>query len=276
MDLIRSILLTFCLLTTGQTGAGQDNMHRNEQEGSTMNNDSIRLTILYDNYSKMEGTRADWGFACLIEGLDKTILFDTGADTSILKHNMNRMQIDPASIDEIVISHMHWDHTGGMDYVLGRNRELTIYLPASADESFIKKIRSEHHLVKQFPEPEEIQENVFLSGELGTSIREQSLIIDTSEGLVVITGCSHPGIAEILRQARKIVDKKIALVAGGFHLLRMDAASVNAVVDEFEEIGVEKCAASHCTGDDAIEIIKKRFGENYVPLGTGTVIRLRP
>jgi 7,8-dihydropterin-6-yl-methyl-4-(beta-D-ribofuranosyl)aminobenzene 5'-phosphate synthase len=267
-SLISTILIVGLMIT------GQEKHVYLEKEGTPMKRDSIRLTILYDNYSKREGTKADWGFACLIEGLDKTILFDTGADTSILKQNMNQMRIDPASVDLVVISHMHWDHTGGLDYVLGRNRELMVYLPASADEAFVEKIRSEHHQVRQQRDAGQILDNVYLSGEMGTSIKEQSLIIDTSEGLVVITGCSHPGIDDILRQARRIIDKKIALVAGGFHLLRMDAASVNAVLDQFEKIGVEKCAASHCTGDEAIDIIKKRFGENFVPLGTGAVINL--
>jgi 7,8-dihydropterin-6-yl-methyl-4-(beta-D-ribofuranosyl)aminobenzene 5'-phosphate synthase len=246
----------------------------NQKERTVMNKDSIKLTILYDNYLKVKGTKADWGFSCLIEGIDKTILFDTGADTSILKQNMAQMNVNPSEIDQVVISHMHWDHTGGLDLILARNKEANVFIPPSADENFVKKIESKNHQVRQFRDPKMIQDHVYLSGELGSSIKEQSLIIDTSEGLLVITGCSHPGIANILRTARTIIDKDIALVAGGFHLLRMNDTEIEAVIDEFEEIGVIKCAASHCTGDDAIQRMKAHYAEDFIPLGTGATVTL--
>ena len=79
------------------------------------------VTILYDNTSYTEGTEADWGFACLIEAHGRTLLFDTGAKGQLLLSNMAQLGIDPARIEQVVISHSHWDHTGGLDALLTRN-----------------------------------------------------------------------------------------------------------------------------------------------------------
>jgi 7,8-dihydropterin-6-yl-methyl-4-(beta-D-ribofuranosyl)aminobenzene 5'-phosphate synthase len=120
----------------------------------------------------------------------------------------------------------------------------------------------------------EICRDVYLTGEMGYEIKEQSLIIDTPKGLIIVTGCSHPGIVNILKRAREILDKPIRLVFGGFHLGKKSVAEMEEIIAAFKSLKVEKCGATHCTGDAQIVMFKKAFGQNYVPMGTGRVIEV--
>ena len=104
---------------------------------------------------------------------------------------------------------------------------------------------------------------------------EQSLILDSAPGLVIITGCAHQGITNILARAKQIMDKDIYLVLGGFHLLNMSEARIRTIIGEFQRLGVKKCGASHCTGDPAIGLFQEAYGQDYEPLGTGRIIEIQ-
>jgi 7,8-dihydropterin-6-yl-methyl-4-(beta-D-ribofuranosyl)aminobenzene 5'-phosphate synthase len=234
----------------------------------------LRLTVLYDNYLYKEGTRADWGFSCLIEGTEKTILFDTGTDPRILMHNVDTLGIDLKKVEQIVISHEHGDHTGGLTAVLERNPNVTVFFPVSFPVEFGRSVESHKATVQRVDKPLAICRDVYLTGEMGDQIKEQSLIIDTAKGLIIVTGCSHPGIVNILGRAKNILDKPIHLVLGGFHLGQKSDAEMEEIIAAFKALKVEKCGATHCTGDAQIAIFKKAFGENYVPMGTGRVVDL--
>ena len=234
----------------------------------------LRLTVLYDNYLHKEGTKADWGFSCLIEGTEKTILFDTGTQPEILRHNVGVLGIDLKKVDQIVISHGHGDHTGGLPVVLELNPNLTVFFPVSFPAEFGRRVENFGAIAKAVDSPLEICRNVYLTGEMGDEIKEQSLIIDTAKGLVIVTGCSHQGIVNILKRAREIRDRPIYLVFGGFHLGNKTDAEMQEILAGFRELKVEKCGATHCTGNPQIAMFKKAFGENYVPMGTGRVIEV--
>lgn len=231
----------------------------------------VKFTILYDNYLYKEGTKPDWGFSCLIEGTEKTILFDTGTRPEILLHNVKEMNVDFNKVQQIVISHNHGDHTGGLSDVLARNSNVTVYLPVSFPKDFVRGVEHYKARVESVDDPIEICENVFLTGEMGERIKEQSLVINTPKGLVIVTGCSHQGIVNILKKANLMLDKPIYLVFGGFHLGNASDSTLNTIIESFKEMKVEKCGATHCTGDKAIAMFKEAFGDNYMPMGTGKV-----
>ena len=234
----------------------------------------LRFTVLYDNYLLKEGTKADWGFSCLIEGTEKTILFDTGTQPQILMHNLGVLNVDLKMVDQVVISHDHDDHTGGLSAILENNPKVTVFFPVSFPPEFSRRIENLKVKAKAVDTPLEICRNVYLTGEMGDEIKEQSLIIDTAKGLVIVMGCSHQGIVNILKRAQEIRDKPIYLVFGGFHLGNKTDAEMQEILAGFRELKVEKCGATHCTGDAQIAIFKKAFGENYVPMGTGRVIEV--
>jgi 7,8-dihydropterin-6-yl-methyl-4-(beta-D-ribofuranosyl)aminobenzene 5'-phosphate synthase len=229
--------------------------------------EEIKLTILYDNYMAAPDTKSDWGFSCLIEGTEKIILFDTGANGDILMSNIDKLGIDVKKINLVFLSHAHGDHTGGLKAILKRNPELPVYVASS----FPKDFEKEFNIKKLFrlDKETEICKGVISTGDMGTNIHEQSLILNTSIGNVIITGCSHQGIINILKKTKEINDKNIYMVFGGFHLLRDSETVVAEIIKGFKEIGVQKCGATHCTGDSQINQFKKAFGENYVEMGTG-------
>lgn len=236
--------------------------------------DQIVMTILYDNYAATEGVEQDWGFSCLIEGMEKTILFDTGTKSEMLSRNADRLKIDLNRADVIVISHDHGDHTGGLTEVLGNNPDVSVYLPVSFPKDFSDGIQAKHAKPVRVNEPVAICRAAYLTGEMGDQIKEQSLILDTEKGLVIITGCSHQGIVNILERAKENHHKDIYLVFGGFHLLRHSDAQVSEIIQKFKSLGVKKCGATHCTGDKAIALFKEAYGEDFVPMGVGKVVRI--
>jgi 7,8-dihydropterin-6-yl-methyl-4-(beta-D-ribofuranosyl)aminobenzene 5'-phosphate synthase len=232
----------------------------------------ITVTILYDNNAFTPGTQADWGYSCLIEGTEKTILFDAGTKPEVFFHNVEALDVDLTKVDLVVISHEHGDHTGALAQVLEQNHGLTVYHPVSFSDQFVSSVKQAGATSVPVTEPVEIIKDVYLTGEMGGDIKEQSLILRTGDGLVVITGCSHPGIVEILERAKQILDEEIFMVFGGFHLLRHSDDEMVEIIEQFKGLGVEKCGAMHCTGDQQIAAFQDAYGENFVAMGTGKVL----
>ena len=235
---------------------------------------TLKLTVVFNNVSYNQRLETAWGFACVIEGLQKNVLFDTGGNGRILLSNMKILDIDPAIIDLVVLSHFHGDHTNGLESFLRVNPGVTVYMPESFPDSFQASVGTLGADVIPVGGPLKIFDIVHTTGEMGSSIIEQSLILDTSKGLVVITGCAHPGIVDIVKKAGQLLDKEIYLVIGGFHLNQMTAEQVREIIREFKELGVKKVGPTHCTGDQAIALFRQAWGDDYVESGCGAVIEL--
>jgi 7,8-dihydropterin-6-yl-methyl-4-(beta-D-ribofuranosyl)aminobenzene 5'-phosphate synthase len=236
------------------------------------NQAKVTLITIYDNYEHDPKLKTGWGFSCLVKVGDKNILFDAGADSPTLLNNMEKLGIDPKTIDAIVLSHIHGDHTGGLDGILGINSNLDVYLLKSFPDEFKKKVKSYKANVTEVKDPAKILESVSTTGELGTWIKEQALIVNTEKGLVVMTGCAHPGIVEMLREAKKITGEEIYLVIGGFHLPGTSDSKLRDIIRSFRELGVKKAAPCHCSGDRTRELFKEEYGEDFVVNGVGRTI----
>lgn len=251
---------------------GSDNMNGIENKNSAIKN--LRLDIVYDNNLWEEEMKPDWGFGCLIRGAGPALLFDTGAKGEILRDNMKKMNIDPKDIELIFISHDHWDHTGGLADVLKQCERPAVYML----KSFSRKIKDEPEkagaALIEITTSTQIGDNIITTGEMGTDIKEHSMILKTQQGLVIVTGCAHPGIVEITRKVKELFKDDIFLIIGGFHLVRDSEESINAIIDELKKMGVRYAAPCHCSGDDARRLFKKAFGENYIEVGVGKTIDL--
>lgn len=235
----------------------------------------ITITILYDNYPFAEGLNMGPGFSCLIQWQGKNLLFDTGGSFSnILFENMNSLGINPNDIGLIVLSHDHDDHTGGLIPFLNKNNKVSVYLLPSFSSEFVAKVEGAGAKVIKVSEPTEIFKDVYLTGEMGVQIKEQSLILDTHLGLIVITGCAHPGIVDILNKAKETHKKDIYLVLGGFHLRDKPEDELKTIIGRFKDLGVLSVGPTHCTGDRAIELFKQAYGKNLVQMGVGKVIKV--
>lgn len=165
----------------------------------------MRVTITYDNISIREDLRADWGFSALVEARGRRILFDAGARGDILLSNMRALEIDPRSIEEVFISHPHSDHVGGLSDLL-RINPVRVAIPRSAPT--LRNVE-----VLRVEAPTEIHPGIYSTGELAGI--EQSMAVDSEIGLVVISGCAHPGVGEILEVASGF--GKVGGLIGGFH-----------------------------------------------------------
>ena len=271
-----------------------------------------RVTILYDAFGKSSALKRGWGYSALVEYGGKRILFDTGGNLDDFAFNANALGADLSRLDFVVLTHRHGDHTSGLHQVLKVNPEVRIYTPVEgayfdtptppALVNLIKRrVESApddmHYYDGKYPDrlasgspwpnahftqiraPTEVAPGFWLfsvqSDVAGTrEMNEVSMAIKTPHGLVVMVGCSHPGIEKILAAAAKI-DSRIYTVFGGFHLVDMADAEVSSMVTGFrDKWKLERAAAGHCTGEFAFSEFNRVFGSKFDHAGVGAVIAL--
>lgn len=232
----------------------------------------ISITVIYDNNPYTEGLATAWGFSCLIRGAEKTILFDTGGNGSTLLANMKKLGINPEKIDILLLSHIHGDHVGGSERFLERNEKISVYLPKSFPRGFSQKLIRSGIKIVEVHDASRICDGVYTTGELGEAIREQALIVHTTQGIIVITGCAHPGIVGILKRAKDLTKDDILLAMGGFHLGGTSKKDLEKIVLSFRKLGVKSVGPCHCSGDLARQMFKEEYRDSYIHLGVGRVI----
>ena len=217
----------------------------------------MKVTITYNNEAK-EGFSSGWGFSCLVETNNKKILFDTGCEGPGLLYNIKKLGYDTKDINIVVISHQHWDHTGGLFNLLELNNNIEVFVLESFSEHLKSEIRKRAKL-KEIVTGQKIIENVYTTGLIENNPDEQSLILKTTKGVIVVVGCSHPGVDKILDVSKKY--GKIFAIIGGFHgFSNFDALE-----------GIEIIGACHCT--QYIGEIKERFPKQFRELKVGDVIK---
>jgi 7,8-dihydropterin-6-yl-methyl-4-(beta-D-ribofuranosyl)aminobenzene 5'-phosphate synthase len=234
----------------------------------------MKITVVYDNRTLDPNLASAWGFSCLVNG---DLLFDTGGDGRTLLSNMIKMGIDPAGIRTVVLSHAHGDHTGGLGGLLGTGVRPTVYVPRSFPARFKADVRSLTTLVEVHG-PVEIRPGIHTTGEVGRGLVEQALAVETGDGLVVVTGCAHPGVVEMVRRAQSVGARlpRPYLVMGGFHLGGTSQRRVKAIIADFRQLGVQRVAPCHCTGDPAIRVFAEEYGDDFIKAGVGLVLDIGP
>lgn len=214
----------------------------------------MKITVIYDNETRKPSLRPGWGFAALVEESGSPmVLFDTGADGATLLHNVQQLDIDPQRIDSIVISHGHWDHTGGLDAVLDRNEKADLYVPGSVRGGVPGR-----SVTSVGPRPVMICDRVHSTGELEGI--EQALALEAGDAVFVLTGCAHPHMKTILDAAAQF--GRVYGIAGGFHGFHQ--------FDLFDSLSV--ICPCHCT--ERKQEILDRFSGKAHSCGAGLVIEL--
>jgi 7,8-dihydropterin-6-yl-methyl-4-(beta-D-ribofuranosyl)aminobenzene 5'-phosphate synthase len=234
----------------------------------------LRITVVYDNIAHDSRLKTAWGFAALIESGGQTLLFDTGGDAPTLLDDLKTLGIDPNKIQSIILSHLHTDHTGGLSGLLQTGIHPTLYLPPSFPDSFKQSVKTAATLAEIAP-GQPIAPEIFTTGEMRVAdFVEQALVIKTDAGLVVLTGCAHPGIVPIVTRAKELFGEPVYLVMGGLHLPAKSAAEIRSILSDLRQLGVQRVAPSHCTGDQAIEMFAAEYGDNFIRSGAGRIFTL--
>lgn len=268
-----------------------------------------QITVLYDAFGKPSAMQKDWGYAALIEYAGKRILFDTGNNSAVLAQNAKAKGVDLSTLDFVVMSHRHGDHMAGLAYVLSVNPKVKIYAPKEGfgvyggdlPGTFYRKdaaLPAEQRYYDGAPpavmrfgaawpganfelidKTTEVAPGIHLlalvSDKPGTlELRELSLAINTPDGMVIVVGCSHPGIDKIVAAAAAI-NPRIHFIAGGFHLVVSNDQEIEKIVATLHDtFKVAFVAPGHCTGEPTFTALKHAFGNHYLYAGLGTTLAL--
>ena len=271
-----------------------------------------RVTILYDAFGKPSPMQRGWGYSALIEYGGKRILFDTGGQYEAFADNVKQLNVDLTHLDFVVLSHRHGDHTSGLAYVLKQNPKVKIYAPLEVGSfgtptsgstgkganRYVAGVPADLHYFdghsqEAYPvdsawpganitlvnKPIEVMPGFFLfrtvSDVVGTlELNELSLGINTPKGMVVVVGCSHPGVEKILGVAETL-NPKLYTVVGGLHLLDKPDAQVTQIVENFQtRWKLERVAAGHCSGEFAQSEMQRVFGTRHDHSGLGEMVLL--
>lgn len=241
-----------------------------------LQNDSdfhVKLTVVFDNVLFEKNLTASWGFACVVQTGSDTLLFDTGNSGKILLANMQKLNFDPGLVQSVVISHNHWDHQDGLPDFLAVNPNVTVFIPHSSPVELEQSLISQGAVVRRIDSFQPINSTCYSLGELKENFPEQSLAVRSPQGLIVITGCAHPGIVPIVERAVTLFpEESIYLVMGGFHLKGDSERTIEEIGRKMQNLGVQKFAPSHCTGESAMKIFQQQFQQDYIQSGVGRVI----
>jgi len=231
--------------------------------------DKVELTVVYDNYSAQAGLETAHGFACVARAGDSLVLFDTGGSGQVLLENMAALGIAIAQVETVVISHMHWDHMGGLDAVLAANPEVTVCVPAAFSSSFLRDLKTRARAVVETTQAQQVTHHVWTTDVIERPLVEQALYVETADGIVVVTGCAHPGVVELTSSAKHASGSEALAVLGGFHMAGMDQPELNRVIQGLRDLGIRRVGPSHCSGDAAREAMREAFADGYLDIGVG-------
>jgi len=266
--------------------------------------------FLIDNNTKNELT-PEWGLSVWIESDGHKFLLDIGASDKFAS-NAASLGIDISQAEFGVLSHAHYDHSDGMAAFFEKNKTAPFYLRKSSAENCYSRQRILYRYIgikrgylKEFQDriryvegdyeilpgvtliPHKTLNMEALGKKAGMYVKkgwrwlpdsfshEQSLVVDTKQGLVVFNSCSHGGADNIIMEAKKTwPEKRICCLVGGLHLFRSSDEEVRALAARVRETGIEKIYTGHCTGKRAMELLKEELGDRVEALYTGLEIEI--
>ena len=232
----------------------------------------MQVRILFNNHAARRELAVGWGISFLV---DSRILFDTGNNGASLMHYITIMGIDVSRIEAVVISHDHWDHTGGLWEVLARRPGITVHACPGFGEQFKEKVNYFGGHLMEHSERAEIARGVYVTGEIpglykGGSMPEQALVMTTDNGVSMLTGCAHPGIVKMIDCVREqFQGMPLYAVCGGFHLMARLWGPHRSLIATFKEYGVKRVGPTHCSGARTEQACKREYGNDFIPARAG-------
>ncbi len=235
----------------------------------------LEIDIIYDNTAAVPAMEADWGFAALVRFNGRNVLFDSGTKPDLFLRNLEKLHVDPKTITAAVLSHEHDDHCNGIYELFPKNPSMKVYFLDSFAPRRFEQAAAIDMAPVRVKGPREIVPGIFTTGQVDGPVAEQALVIETSKGVVVLTGCSHPGVVKMVETAeRQRATNAVRLLAGGFHMNGQEDARVQEQIAQLKALRVERIIPTHCTGDRAIELFSEAYGDACEHGGAGKKIVL--
>ncbi len=235
----------------------------------------LEIRVIYDNTSAREDVPADWGFSSVVTFRGRRALFDSGTKPGLFLANLEKMGVEPSSIETAMISHEHPDHRNGVNKLYPLNPKMIVHFLDAFYEKAFGEASAAGMKVRREIRPYELIPGAHSTGMIAGDPPEQSLAIETSKGVVLIVGCSHPGIVTIVEKVKRQrgVDS-IRLLLGGLHMFQQNENQVRTQIQRLRDLKVQRVMPGHCSGDLAKELFREVYGANFESLGAGKVLRL--
>ena len=234
----------------------------------------LEIRVIYDNTSARSDVRADWGFAAVVTFRERRVLFDSGTKPELFMTNLEKMEVDPSSIRQAVISHQHPDHRNGIYKLFPLQPAMRIHFLKAFYEQAYEEATAVGMTPNRVTGPFEVEPGVYSTGMIAGDPPEQSLAVETSKGIVLLVGCGHPGVVNIVETVEKQRGAdSIRLLLGGFHMLRQNGDEIDSQIAKLKQLNVRRVMPAHCSGDLAKRLFQEAYGENFETLGAGKVLR---
>jgi len=230
----------------------------------------VKVRLIAEGSTKRDRKTLRWGISFLVGN----VLFDAFGREDIFRENVSRFKIDLSRVKHVVISHEDWDHIAGLGDFLRSHPKTRVYVCKKSGNALKDLIRSNAGLLVEVEKPQKISRNIFSIGQMRADtgrgiLYEQALVVKSRNGFSVITGCAHPGIVRIVRQAVEIFGKRIYAVCGGFHMKDNSREENLKIITELQALGVKKVIPLHCSGLSAVRIFRRFYGKNCIKLQEG-------
>ncbi len=243
-----------------------------------MSLDETILTVIADNRIASPKLKAVWGLSiCVLAKRDNryiSLLFDADTYPHILKHNIRALGLRLSRLDSVVLSHDHNDHVGGLSLISSYAPGILVYIPQESSPILKERVLSLGLRLVEVKDKYMIDDGVFIIGGLERyGISEQSLVLVVDNlGLVVLVGCSHPGVVNIVRKAYTELGIKPYAVMGGFHLEWASSEEIKEVVEGLLSLGVQKIGPMHCSGEGIRKYLRERYPRAFLDMRAGSSI----
>ncbi len=238
--------------------------------------DAAKLVVVVDNDPGLENLETAWGISIYVETSSAKLLFDTGPDPGLLEKNLGALGVNIASIDAVIISHEHLDHAGGLAAIARAKPGATVYIPAGASPGLKENVEKLGLKPVEVNSATMLYRGVAVTAPLYGPPYEISLMIYVKgRGLIVVTGCAHPGVDTIAKYAHNVTGLPIYAVVGGFHLVGADTRRLEEITETFKQLGVKELYPIHCSGEKARLFFAEKLGGIYRGGGIGTVIMVK-
>lgn len=235
----------------------------------------FKIVVLVDDRQYEENLKTQRGLSIYVEVGDNFLLFDLGPSSEVLQYNSDKLDIGLDLIDATIISHAHSDHMGGLQLLGWASPFLKTYIPYDSMDSVGRMVKNNGLNPIEVIDWIKLWNNVYISKPIHGPPWEHFLVINTSKGIVVFSGCMHPGIDKVLDTIIKHLGSRVRGVIGGLHLENAPRKIVEDAVNKLmEKYAVDFIMPLHCSGELFRRMLRKNYNDKYIDAGAGFVYEL--